>query len=261
MKISILTMFPEIFDSYFSSPIPRRAMDRKAAEISVVDIKQYAGGSFRHIDDDTYGGGAGAVLRAKPILEALKSVLTSCPTSTTSDSSLSNTKSTRIVALTPVGHLYSQHAAVQYCKLDHLVLICGHYEGMDERIYSHVDDRISIGDYILSGGELAAEVVIDSILRLLPGVLRAASTLEESFSGSSASGGLLEYPQFTRPADLDGDHVPEVLLSGDHEAIRLWRLKESLRATLRWRPGLLSGRVLSAEEQQLLNEIREETDF
>lgn len=255
MRISILTMFPELFGSYLLSPIPKRAADRGIAEIRLIDIKDYSGGSFRHIDDDTYGGGAGAVLRAKPVLAALQAA------------QAGDHSGRRVTAaLTPVGRPYDQQTAERYCHLDHLILICGHYEGMDERIYHHVDERISIGDYILSGGELASQVVMDSILRLLPGVLRPASTADESFTapvptqdeGSLRDAGLLEYPQYTRPADLDGDRVPSVLLSGDHEAIRIWRLKESLRATLRWRPDLLARHPLSEEERRLLAEIEEE---
>lgn len=308
-------MFPDMFGSYLQSPIPKRAADRGIADIHIIDIKQYAGGSFRHIDDDTYGGGAGAVLRAKPVLAALQAALAEeekCPDiparenpnsgssfltnsseftpaiRNTESSSQSGTDISRrqspdnnsqkrtIAALTPVGRLYDQQTAERYSHLDHLILICGHYEGMDERIYHHVDERISIGDYILSGGELASQVVTDSILRLLPGVLRAASTADESFTSTarksaapssregsgflscSSDKGLLEYPQYTRPADLEGDQVPSVLLSGDHESIRRWRLKESLRATLQWRPDLLAAHHLTAEEEQLLADIRQE---
>ena len=151
---------------------------------------------------------------------------------------------TCITAMTPVGYLYRQETAVRYSQLEHLILVCGHYEGMDERIYSHVDERISIGDYILSGGEYAAQVVADSVLRLLPGVLREESTADESFCGR----GLLEYPQYTRPADLDGDRVPDVLLSGNHEEIRRWRLRESIRATRTYRPDLRAGEILTDED-------------
>lgn len=307
-------MFPELFDSYLRSPIPERAVSRRIADIRILDIKTYAGGSFRHIDDDTYGGGAGAVLRARPVLSALRAALTDdqpepgpvapsappapvpdaegpspAPDTPLSPSVYSGNRRRIIAALTPVGRLYDQQTAERYQHLDHLILICGHYEGLDERIYHHVDERISIGDYILTGGELASQVVMDSILRLLPGVLRAASTADESFSsrtdfnsgsglpesipaegaGACPSGktvsaifsgdrSLLEYPQYTRPADLDGDKVPSVLLSGDHEAIRRWRLKESLRATLQWRPDLLAAHPLTEEEQRLLAEIRQE---
>ena len=292
MRITILTMFPELFDSFLAGPIARRAAERGIAGIRVVDIKDYAGGCYRHIDDSTYGGGAGMVMRAQPVLDALQAAI---GTKASASSSMKNTadgegqrgnacsapgkgsadtvsgdgeaevegalacaftggrepSGTCIAALTPVGRLYRQETAVRYAHLEHLILICGHYEGMDERIYAHADERISIGDYILSGGEFAAQVVIDSILRLLPGVLRGESTAEESFGER----GLLEYPQYTRPADLDGDKVPEVLLSGNHEEIRKWRLRESLRATLRERPDLLDPARLTDEERELLKEL------
>ena len=241
MRITILTMFPELFDSFLAGPIARRAAERGIADIRVVDIKDYAGGCYRHIDDSTYGGGAGMVMRAQPVLAALQAA----------GAADAKHSGCIVSALTPVGRLYRQETAVRYAHLEHLILICGHYEGMDERIYAHADERISIGDYILSGGEFAAQVVIDSVLRLLPGVLRGESTAEESFGER----GLLEYPQYTRPADLDGDKVPEVLLSGNHEEIRRWRLRESLRATLRERPDLLDPARLTDEERELLKEL------
>lgn len=298
MKITILTMFPEYFESFLSAPIPKRAMDRGIAQIELVDIKDYAGGCYRHIDDSTFGGGAGMVMRAQPVLDALAAVRAkepgavglynvlgtssagekhdfpvrnggqeacsrpgeACertdrgdnPAESAGRNPCSDRKSTVTAALTPVGRLYCQETAARYAGMDHLILICGHYEGMDERIYAQADERVSIGDYVLSGGEPAAMVVMDSVLRLLPGVLRAESTAEESFCGR----GLLEYPQYTRPADLNGDRVPDILLSGNHEEIRRWRLRESLRATLAWRPELLDRTELTEEEQSILSELK-----
>lgn len=281
MIITILTMFPEMFDSFLASPIPKRAVDRGLAAIRLIDIKEYAGGSFRHIDDSTFGGGAGMVLRAGPVLKALKAAFSEtspansaaiqnttfskCPPAgpallqETASSADRSPARTRIAALTPAGSLYSQWTAERYRSLDHLVLICGHYEGMDERIYSHVDDRISIGDYILSGGETAAMVVMDSVLRLLPGVLRKESTEGESFT--PALHGLLEYPQYTRPADLYGDRVPEVLLSGNHEEIRRWRLEKSLETTLDLRPELLIDHSFSEKELLILQHLANKADL
>ena len=240
MKISVLTMFPELFPDFLREPVIARARGLGKAEISIVDIKAFAGGSFRRIDDDTYGGGAGMVMRALPILRALESVKetgANCHT----------------IYLTPSGVPYTQKKARELSSLPGLVLLCGHYEGIDARVLSHVDEEISIGDYVLTGGELPAKVVLDSVIRLLPGVLREESTREESFEN-----GLLEYPQDTKPADLNGDRIPEVLLSGDHEKIRLWRLRASLKLTLRHRPDLLENRVFTEEERKLLREIQEE---
>ena len=262
MLITILTMFPEMFESFLSGPLPSRAKEKGIARIRIMDIKEYAGGCYRHIDDSTFGGGAGMILRAKPVYDALDAALSAdapqkgaAPDASEEDwddgpGGSTGYKDTIIAALTPVGVPYCQKTAERYAKLDHLILICGHYEGMDERIYSRVDERISIGDYVLSGGEIAAQAVADSVLRLLPGILREESTEEESFCGR----GFLEYPQYTRPADLDGERVPEVLLSGNHEEIRKWRLRESLRATLRYRPDLMEGMVLTEEEMICMRE-------
>ena len=154
-------------------------------------------------------------------------------------------------AMSPAGARFDQKRAHRYADLDHLILICGHYEGMDERIYRHTDEEISIGDYILTGGEIAAMAVTDAVTRLLPGAIRSESTSEESFEN-----GLLEYPQYTQPAVYEGEAVPEILLSGNHEKIRLWRLAESLRRTLERRPDLIEGRALTEEEAGILRDLR-----
>jgi len=271
MKISVLTIFPEMFEDFLQEPVIKRAVDRGIAEIGIADIKKYAGGSFRHIDDDTYGGGAGMVMRAKPILDALKDVcgskfLISGPqdaaepaeTGTGENGRPEDQKTDRdrrtpeksrlcICAMTPSGIPYTQKMARELAEKDHLVLICGHYEGIDERVMRHVDRQISIGDYVLTGGELPAKVVMDSVIRLLGGVLREESTEVESFED-----GLLEYPQYTKPLEVDGQRVPDALLTGDHEKIRTWRLAQSLLRTLRVRPDLLEKRGTSSEERKLL---------
>ena len=220
MKISILTIFPELFADLGREPVISRALSRGIAEIETVDIRSFAGGSFRHIDDDSYGGGAGMVLRCGPVLDALESV---------------RTKESFTAVMTPSGRRYTQKMAHEFAKLRHLILICGHYEGMDERILDHADGIYTIGDYVLTGGELPAKVVCDSVIRLLPGVLRDEATKEESFEN-----GLLEYPQYTKPSDWKGEKVPEVLLSGDHGRIRRWREQEALRITRERRPDLLT---------------------
>ena len=238
MKISILTMLPGMVDSFLQGPVLQRALRKESLQIEIVDIKEFSPGSFRHIDDSPFGGGAGMVMRCQPVLDALKSVK--------DEKSVS-------AAMSPAGRLYDQKTARRYAQLDHLILLCGHYEGMDERIYRHVDEEISIGDYILTGGEIAAMAVSDAVIRLLPGAIRGESTSEESFSD-----GLLEYPQYTQPAVYEGEAVPEVLLSGNHEKIRKWRLRESLKRTLARRPDLLEGREMSAEEADIIAELMRE---
>ena len=242
MKITILTIFPGLFDSFLASPVLQRAVKKGVLEIEVVDIKDYSPGSFRHIDDSPFGGGPGMVMRCQPVLDALRAVKKELPD-----------RASVTAALSPAGAVFSQKTAHRYAGLDHLILICGHYEGMDERIFRHVDEEVSIGDFILTGGELAAMAVADAVIRLLPGAIRAESTSEESFEN-----GLLEYPQYTQPAVYDGESVPDVLLSGNHEKIRKWRLMESLRKTFLKRPDLLSDRIFTDEEKELLEEIRAE---
>jgi tRNA (guanine37-N1)-methyltransferase len=224
MKITVLTIFPEMFGDFLKEPVIARALSRNIVQIEITDIKEYAGGSFRHIDDDSYGGGAGMVMRCGPVLDALETV---------------RTEGSYTAVMTPAGRRYTQKAARYFAGQEHLILICGHYEGLDERILNHADGVFSIGDYVLTGGELPAKVVCDSVIRLLPGVLRAQATVEESFES-----GLLEYPQYTKPADWNGEKVPEVLLSGDHGRIRRWRQEEALRITRERRPDLLERQKL-----------------
>ena len=233
MTISVLTIMPELFGSFLQAPVIARAIRNGVLEVKIIDIREYAPGSFRHIDDSPFGGGAGMVMRCQPVLDALRAC---------------NNKD-RTVILSPAGKPYTQKKAHELSSADHLVLICGHYEGMDARIYPHADEQISIGDYVLTGGEIAAQVIIDSIARLLPGSLRAESTQEESFEN-----GLLEYPQYTQPAVYEGEAVPDVLRSGDHEKIRKWRLQQSLLLTRRMRPDLFEAHVLTEEEKALLAE-------
>ena len=224
MRITILTIFPEMFEDFVKEPVIARAIARKCVRLEIVDIRAFAGGSFRHIDDDSYGGGAGMVMRCGPVLDALETV---------------RTEGCYTAVMTPAGRRYTQKTARDFAGQEHLILICGHYEGLDERILNHADGVFSIGDYVLTGGELPAKVVCDSVIRLLPGVLRAQATVEESFES-----GLLEYPQYTKPADWNGEKVPEVLLSGDHGRIRRWRQEEALRITRERRPDLLERQKL-----------------
>ena len=239
MKISVLTIFPECFDSFLAAPVVRRAVEKGLAEIEIVDIRPYAGGSFRHIDDSPYGGGPGMVMRCGPILEALAAVR--------------NEKSLAVM-LSPKGQRYDQKCARRYAAEEHLILLCGHYEGIDARVEPHFDEQLSLGDYILTGGELAAQVVMDSVVRLLKGALRDSSTTEESHEN-----GLLEYPQYTQPAVYEGEAVPEVLLSGNHRAIADWRRTQALRITREKRPDLFAAYPLSEEEKRLLEQADEES--
>ena len=247
MKVNILTIFPDMFAPLRQSMLGR-AIDNGILEISVTDIRDYTLDKHNRVDDTPYGGGAGMVMRCQPVLDALRSVRGSAE----SGSAVSS-RSTIVAALSPAGRQFTQKQAHRLSELDHLILICGHYEGMDERIYRHVDEEISIGDYVLTGGEIAAMAVSDAVIRLLPGALRSESTSEESFEN-----GLLEYPQYTQPAVCEGEAVPEVLLSGNHARIRRWRLKESLRRTMERRPDLLEGRQFTEEEITLLEEIKKD---
>ena len=240
MKITILTLFPEMYGDFLKTSIVARSIQRGLAEVDIVDIRDYAPGSYRHVDDSPFGGGAGMVLKCQPVLDCLDDVCT---------------EGSWKVMMSAAGTPYTQQTAHRFAGLDHLVLLCGHYEGIDARINNHVDELVSIGDYILTGGELASMVISDSVIRLLKGSIKAESTSEESFEN-----GLLEYPQYTQPADYKGEKVPEILLSGHHEKIRLWRLKESLRLTRQKRPDLLANRQFTDEEMKLLREIEAEEE-
>ena len=253
MIISVLTIMPDLFDSFLQAPVIARAIRNGVLRVEIIDIRDYAPGSFRHIDDSPFGGGAGMVMRCQPVLDALRACKKRNHTDSSEDRRDISAKSdAHTVILSPAGTPYSQKKAHAFSETDHLILICGHYEGMDARIYPHADELISIGDYVLTGGELAAQVIIDSVARLLPGSLRDASTREESFEN-----GLLEYPQYTQPAVYEGEAVPEVLRSGDHEKIRKWRLLQSLLLTRKMRPDLFAAHELTGEEQALLAEAQQ----
>ena len=238
MNITVITMFPDQFDSFQNHPLVKRAVSKQQLSLQIIDLKDYADGSFRHIDDSPYGGGAGMILRCEPVFRCLDAVRTS---------------DSHVIAFTPSGTTYTQTKAKQLSKISDLILLCGHYEGFDERILSAVTEEISVGDYILSGGELPAMTVIDSIVRLLDGTLKSDSTAEESFED-----GLLEYPQYTHPYDFQGMKVPDILLSGHAEKIRRWKRKESLRKTMQKRPDLLTAATLTKEDEELLKEISHE---
>jgi len=238
LEIDIVTLFPEMVRGPLAASIPARILDDGLAVVRVHDLRQWGLGRHRSVDDTPYGGGAGMVLRPEPVAGAL--VALRRPDST-------------VILFDPVGEPFRQARAEDLAGRSHLVLLCPRYEGVDERIRGMVDLELSIGDYVLSGGELPALVVCDAVLRLLPGAIEPASLADESFTT-----GLLEYPQWTRPARFEGQVVPSVLGSGDHAAVRRWRLRESLRRTLERRPDLLASHVTTPEEERLLGEIRAE---
>jgi len=244
MHIDILTLFPEMFDSPFSISILKRAIDRKLVSIGLHNIRDHTHDKHHIVDDYTYGGGAGMILKPEPIFEAVESI----------KAGLNGQEPSQlpVILLTPQGRRFCQEIAHELSKYSHLILICGRYEGVDERVRQHlVTDEISIGDYVLSGGELAAMVVVDAVVRLLPGVLGS----EVSAADDSHATGLLEYPQYTRPEVYRGWSVPQVLLSGDHAQIAKWRREQAIQRTVERRPELLDKANLCLEERQLVNKL------
>jgi tRNA (guanine37-N1)-methyltransferase len=235
LEIDVLTLFPAILEAPLAESIPGRILEQGLARIRLQDLRQWGLGRHRSVDDAPYGGGAGMVLRPEPIAAALDVLRR--PDST-------------VILMDPGGTPFQQRVAADLATRPHLILVCPRYEGVDERIRGLVDLELSIGDYVLTGGEIPALVVIDAVIRLLPGAIDAASTLEESFGR-----GLLEYPQYTRPPEFQGQGVPEILVGGNHEAIRRWRLEASLRRTLDRRPDLLAGRPADDEEEAILRRL------
>ena len=220
MKIDILTLFPNMFDKIFEESIIKRAIDEKKVEINIVDFRKYTKDPHNKVDDTPYGGGRGMVLTCQPIFDCIK------------DLKKDNTK---VIMLTPSGYQYKQSKAYELSKEKHLIILCGHYEGFDERIKTICDMEISIGDYVLTGGEIPAMVLVDSITRLLPGVINEESHIYDSFNEN-----LLDYPTYTKPQVYEGLEVPKVLISGDHKKIEEYRYKESLKITKERRPDLLN---------------------
>jgi len=243
LRIDILTLFPEMFQSPFSVGIFKRAIDQKLVSVNTHNIRDYTHDTHHTVDDYAYGGGAGMILKPEPIFEAVESIKSDIYSKEGADA-------LPIILLTPQGRLFTQEVAGELSRYRHIILICGRYEGVDERVRQHlVTDEVSIGDYVLSGGELAAMVVVDAVVRLLPGVLGSeASPLDDSHTA-----GLLEYPQYTRPAAYRGWSVPQILLSGNHAQIANWRREQSILRTLERRPELLGKAALSLEEKQLID--------
>ncbi|HLI04472.1 MAG TPA: tRNA (guanosine(37)-N1)-methyltransferase TrmD [Terracidiphilus sp.] len=268
MRFEIVTIFPGFFSGIFEHGIVRRAVAAGRVAIGIHDLRAFAHDRHHTVDDRPFGGGEGMVLKPEPIAEALGSLGIATKTE-------GNRQGTRVILLSAQGRRLQQSIARELASLDRLVLVCGRYEGVDERINElYCDEELSIGDYVLSGGELAAAVVIDTVARLVPGVLgNEASSEFESFGAADAeiaadrdgvprsqhgAGGLLDYPHYTRPAEFAGLRVPAVLVNGDHQQIRRWRREQQLRKTLRNRPDLLEGATLSGEDRELLYAIRAE---
>lgn len=239
MKITILTIFPEFFDSFQTTSIIKRALEQEKVIFETINFRDYTLDKHNKVDDTPCGGGQGMVLMCQPIIDCIKQI---------------REPNSLVVMMTPQGTPFTQTLAREFSNVQHLILLCGHYEGFDERIRDYIDLEVSLGDFVLTGGEGAAMIIADAIIRLLDGVIQEESHLDDSFEN-----GLLEYPQYTRPITFDGKQVPDVLLSGHHANIAKWRLKESLKRTLQKRPDLLEKRIFTKEEIKLLNEIKKET--
>ena len=219
MKIDILTLFPKMFEGILEESIIKRAIEKGIVEINIIDFREFSHLSNHQVDDTPYGGGSGMVLRCEPLVEAIESV---------------KTMDSKVLLMCPQGVPYKEKKAIELSKEKHLIFVCGHYEGYDERIRNFVDEEISIGDYVLTGGEIPAMAIMDSVIRLLPGVIKEDSYLEDSFMNNR-----LDYPTYTKPATFRGLTVPEVLLSGDHARIKQWREEQALENTKKRRKDLL----------------------
>ena len=239
MRFDILTLFPTMFDGPLGESIIKRAADDGLLDIRRYNIRDYATDKHKSVDDAPYGGGAGMVMKVDVLARAVGDVV--------------GDAAVPVILMTPQGRVFTQQIAAELAQQPRIVLVCGHYEGIDERAMSLFNDQISIGDYVLTGGELAAMVIVDAVARLVPGVLAEASPQEESHSG-----GLLEYPQYTRPPEWQGQAIPPMLLSGHHAEIAKWRRKQALARTRRLRPDLLARAPLSTADRKLLAEIEGE---
>ena len=235
MNYHIMTLFRDMVLDGLNTSIIGRAVDKGLLSIEAVNIRDYTKEKHGHVDDTPYGGGAGMVLMCQPILDALESI---------------RTENSTVILLTPQGKTFNQSIAKELSLKEHLIFICGHYEGFDERIRDYVDIQMSLGDFVLTGGESACMVMCDCILRILPGVIRQDSSDDDSFSN-----GLLEYPQYTRPEIYDGKRVPDVLLSGHHANIKKYRHEESLKRTAMYRPDLLENLKLNKEDQKVVDSV------
>ncbi|MBU5426512.1 tRNA (guanosine(37)-N1)-methyltransferase TrmD [Tissierella pigra] len=240
MKIDILTLFPEFFSPLLNWSIIGRAYEENKVEINSINIRDFSQNKHKKVDDYPFGGGSGMVMKPEPIFDAINSV---------------KKQNSRIIYLSPQGQKFNQKLANELSKEEHLILLCGHYEGIDNRIIdNYVDEEISIGDFVLTGGEIPAMIIVDAVVRLLPGVLRC----DESYIEESHYKGLLEYPQYTRPREFNGHFVPEILLSGNHQKIEQWRKEESIKSTFIKRPDLLDKKALTEEEKVILSKLKKD---
>ena len=242
MRIKVLSLFPKMFDGILNESIIKRAIDDKKVNIDVIDLRSYSKDKHNKVDDTIYGGGAGMLIKCEPVFDAIDDL---------------KTKNTKVIMLSPDGVKYNQEKAYELSKEKNIILLCGHYEGFDERINTVVDEKISIGDYVLTGGEIPAMAIIDSVTRLLPGVINEESHLNDSFNND-----LLDYPQYTKPKEYRGMKVPDVLLSGDHKKIDEWRREEQIKKTKKQRPDLLkeSEEEKTSDEDLTKTEEKENTE-
>ena len=234
MKITILTLFPEMFDGFLSNSIIKRAIAKKIVEVNIVNIRDYTKDKNHRVDSAPVGGGAGLIMKCQPIVDAISD---------------NKSKESKVLMLSPRGSTYNQAKAKDLSKEKDIILLCGHYEGIDERVNKYVDELVSVGDYILTGGEIGSMVIADSVIRLLDGAIAEESIEEESFEND-----LLEYPQYTEPYDFNGDKIPDILYSGNHTAIAKWRKKQSLNLTKKYRKDLFDKHELTKQERKLLEE-------
>ncbi|WP_295631426.1 tRNA (guanosine(37)-N1)-methyltransferase TrmD [uncultured Mitsuokella sp.] len=242
MRIDMVTLFPEMFAGPFGDSITKRAVENGILDIHFTNFRDFSFDKHKHVDDSPFGGGAGMVLKPEPMYRAVRDVL---------EKTQEFAANRRVLIMDPSGPVFTQEKAKELAKYDQLVFICGHYEGFDARIYPLADEAISIGDFVLTGGELPAMVITDAVSRMLPGVLGD----EDSAPTDSFYDGLLEFPQYTRPREFEGMEVPDILLSGDHAKIREWRHQESLRMTMEKRPDLLEKKELSEKDRDFLRRI------
>ncbi len=238
-KITILSLFPEFYESFLNTSIIKRAISKKLIKIEIINYRDFTLDKHHRVDSAPIGGGAGLILKCQPIVDALKSIK----------------EPTYKILLSPKGNLYNQKKANELLKHEHIVLIAGHYEGHDERLLNYIDEEISLGDYILTGGEIPSLAIADSLIRLIDGSINKESLIDESFNND-----LLEYPQYTEPYNFDGYQVPDILYSGNHQAIQKYRLKEALKLTKEKRPDLFKEHTYTKEEKKLLKEIENQDE-
>ncbi len=239
MRIDILTLFPDFFEQFLKTSVIGRAIAKEIVKVNIINIRDYSQDKNKRVDDYPFGGGNGLIMKCQPIVSALNAI---------------KTKDAKVFLLSAQGEVYKQKKAKEFTKIEHLILICGHYEGVDARILDYIDGEISIGDFILTGGEIPAMLIADSIIRLLEGSINKDSLVEESFEDN-----LLEYPQYSQPRNFDGKKVPDILFSGNHKAIKIWRDKQKIINTLKKRPDLFSYENLSDEMKNIYAQLDDDS--